>query len=84
MPVRLLLLHNMGLGWCVSKNTVLPIGEVGVIGAVNRQNQRMRVSQGVLLWIRMVPFVLPVATMQINGCYLRCVLGTLWYLPHVG
>jgi hypothetical protein len=73
MPVHLLLFHNTGLKQCVSNNTVLPFGKVGVIGAVYRQNQRMRVSQGVLSWIRLAPFVLPVAKMQINGCYLRCV-----------
>ncbi len=64
MPVRLLILHNTGLKQCVSNNTVLPVGEVGVIGAVYRQNQRMRVSQGVLLWIRLALFVLPVPKMQ--------------------
>jgi hypothetical protein len=67
MSLHLLLLHNTGLRRHVSNNTVLPVGEVGVIGAVYRQNQRIRVSQGVLLWIRMAPFVLPVAKMQING-----------------
>jgi hypothetical protein len=82
--VHCLALHNTGLKQCVSNNTVLPVGEVGVIGAVYWQNQRMRVSQGVLSWIRLAPFILPVAKMQIDGCYLRCVLGTLWYLLRVG
>jgi hypothetical protein len=84
MPVHLLLLHNTGLKRYVSNNTVLPVSEVGVIGTVYWRNQRMRVSQGVLSWIRLAPIVLPVAKMQINGCYLRCVPGTFWYLPRVG
>jgi hypothetical protein len=84
MPVHLLVLHITELKQCVSNNTVLPVVEVGAVRAVHWQNQRMRVSQGLVLWIWFEPFVLPVAKMQIDGFYLRCVPGTLWYLPHVG
>jgi hypothetical protein len=68
------------LGTAICEGLSAPVGSPTYRLDVNISVRKLALH--VLLHLGL--FVLPVAKMQIDGFYLRCVPGTLWYLLRVG